>query len=1049
MTQAKLILRILALAAVLASIAQADAQEELEFADVQNPLSPPGSVRGSGYLPLEDILRALTNSFGFSFVFDSRIIKGKYISPIDNLARPAEGLEARLRSVDLSLQRINARTYAITMTAAAPVVAPPPAPALQASLIDTIVVTSMASSSSGVVEASRIFDLDEVDLSHLNAFEPSEAIYALPQSLATFTPANSARHGASAGLSLVDLRGFGPERTLVMVNGRAPTMAPGGNDTIVGVDLNSIAEPFLEFIEVETTPGGARYGAQAAAGAVNFKLRSGLDGGQAGARFGISERGDAEEASLYFVGGRYFRNDSINLSGGINLTRREGLIGADRETTAIPYGFGLNGVMSYAPGAMFLPGYGASSTTDRGAISAVLLTNDEIAPPLEDEYLIPNPDGTVSPYIGALDQLYNWVAEQNTVLPADRGLAYFTLSADVAAEVRLFAESFGGVTESEGRIAPLPATRFAGVDPLTGDAAVIPLDNPTVPGPIRQLIFDEYGASAKAILFDHRYKELGHRRQNVRRKYVDFRAGVDFGTSVDRLLTLSYRYGLSGATERQVKRIDRDKLLTALDVDVCVATPECALADFFNPDGLSAETINFISAPELRRKVSLTEHEVTAHFRKSIDAGLPEIGSFHAGIELKRAMLADRDLTPSGMALIGSYSTNDVHRSLETADAFGGVELPLLRRKGFPGSLDASIISRIAISSAYAAAPNFEGALTWRPVEGVALFTRQHVGRRTPNIIELFNIGQSTEHTLTDPCASGGKPLEPNVAANCASGAPFGVPPGYDQVSYLARYTFFGNPDLESENVHTRVFGLAITPTDMIEVAPGRLEIAANWLDYRIKNAITGQNDPVNDCFASLDLSSPACALNPRTGNPGIVRDPSSGKVVAVEALLSNSGEFAWRGLDTELHYTLEPAGLGPIDRLWLNGVHSFAERVVHSAQAGIPIKLDGLVQFPRHRSLISAGVEAGPFDFAAFVHRRGKVITRRTQEPAAQISAITYIDVSLRYALDNGALVQVGVENATNREPPIAAFSDLANTYPQYYDIAGRRYSVSVHMKF
>ncbi len=1041
-------LRTLMLTAALVGAGRAAAQDALEIADAQNPLSPPGSLRGSGFLPLEDILRALTNSFGFSFVFDSRIVKGKYISPIDDLAQPAEGLEARLKAVDLSLQRINERTYAITAVAIAPSVAPQPVLAAQPALIDTIVVTSMASASSGAVEASRIFDIDEIDLSHFNAFEPSEAIYALPQSLATFTPANTARHGASAGLSLVDLRGFGPERTLVLVNGRAPTMAPGGNDNVVGADLNSIAEPFLELIEVETTPGGARYGAQATAGAVNFKLRSGLDSSQAGVRVGISERGDAEEASLYFVGGRNFRDDSINLSGGINLTRREGLIGADRETTATPYGFGLNGVASYAPGSMFLPGFGGSSTTDRGAISGVVLANGDVAATPGDEYLIPNPDGTVSPYIGALDQLYNWVAVQNTVLPADRALAYFSLSADVAPEVRLFAESFGGVTETEGKIAPLPATRFSGVDPLTGDAAIIPLDNPTVPAPVRQLIFDAYGASAEAILFDHRYAELGHRRQNVRREYVDFRTGVDFGASVDRLLTLSYRYGFSGAVERQVGRIDRDRLLTALDADACAAAPDCALADFFSLDGLSPGTRAFILAPPVRRKVSLTEHEIAAHFRASFNAGLPELGSAHAGVELKRAALSDRDLTPQGVVVIGSFSRNDVQGSLKTAEVFGGIDLPLLRRKQFPGSLDASISFRAAFSSAYDAAPNFEGAVTWRPVEGVALFTRQHVGSRTPNIIELFNIGQSTEETFTDPCAAGGEPLKPVVAENCASGDPFGVPPGYDQVSYLAKYTFFGNPDLESENVRARVFGLALTPTDLIKAAPGELEIAANWLDYRIKNAIVRQSDPLNDCYASVDLSSPACAVNPRTGNPSIARDPSSRKIVSVETLLSNSGEFAWRGLDVELHYALEPAGLGPIDRVWANGVHSFAERV-ESAIAGVVTKHDGLVDFPRHRSLISAGFEAGRFDFAAFVHRRGEVLTRRTEAPDAKIPAITYIDFSLRYELFNDALVQVGVENATDRGPPIAAFSELANTYPQYYDIAGRRYSVSVHMKF
>ncbi|MEE2692573.1 MAG: TonB-dependent receptor plug domain-containing protein [Pseudomonadota bacterium] len=1035
------------LAFALLTDGAAAADDQTTLADAQTRIVSGGRL-GSGVLPVEDILRSLTQTFGFSFVFDSRVVRGKFITPIDDLKRPATGLEARLKSVDLLLEPISERTYTIRLASAPEPALAAPAP-IAISFIDTIVVTSTAASSPGVVEASRIFDLDEIDFSHLNSFEPSEALYAIPQALASFTPANTARYGTSAGLSLADLRGLGPERTLVLVNGRAPTMAPGGNDSVVGVDLNSIAEPFLERIEIDTTPAAARYGPQASVGAVNFKLRSNLNSGQAGLRLGISEHGDAEELSAYVLGGRDLWAGTANITGGVNMTRREGLIGADRDATAVPYGFALNGRASYAPGSVFAPGFGGSSTTDRGAVSGVLLENGDVVSPPGGKSLIPNGAGEPSPYVGTLDQLYNWVAQQNTVLPSDRALAYAAFSINVAPDVRAFIEGFGGLAKTEGRIASLPATRFAGVDSATGDAAVIPIDNPTIPALIRQLILDEYGAAANAILFDHRYAEFGPRRQNVTRRYIDMRAGVEFAEAADEFISLSYRYGLSGSHTREVGRIDRNLLMTALDPAACSAAPGCALADFFDPGGLSAATRDFIMAPPVQRDTSIEEHEIIAFARKRIGTGLPDEGRAYAGVEVKRSALSDRDLTPQSAIVIGSFSTIGVEEALTTADAYAGLDLPLFRSAGLPGAVDMSAVLRETFSSAFDSSLNFEGAMTWEPIEGVKLFTRQHVGHRTPNVVELYNIGQTTEETFVDPCGPGVADGDPVIIVNCASGPPFGVGSDFDVVEVLAAATFYGNPDLKPEKLRTRVFGLAVSPTDLMPEMPGELQIAANWLDYRINNAIVGEYDPLTDCYTSVDLSSTACAINPRSGRPSIVRDQESGRIVAVESLLTNGGLFAWRGLDMELQYALEPDNLGPIDRLWVNGVHSFAERVETVSTSGAVTKLDGLVDFPRHRTLAILGIESGKLEFAAIVHRRGKVLTRRLEEPAARIEPAVYLDASLRYELDDGAYVKLGVENITDKSPPIAAFSDLANTYPQYYDIAGRSYSLSVQMKF
>ncbi|WP_162627600.1 TonB-dependent receptor domain-containing protein [Erythrobacter sp. KY5] len=94
----------------------------------------------------------------------------------------------------------------------------------------------------------------------------------------------------SVGQSVLNLRGLGPNRTLVLVNGRRHVSGVAGEQA---VDVNSIPNALIE--RVETLTGGASsiYGADAVTGVVNFILRDDFEGLQANIQSGISDQGDA------------------------------------------------------------------------------------------------------------------------------------------------------------------------------------------------------------------------------------------------------------------------------------------------------------------------------------------------------------------------------------------------------------------------------------------------------------------------------------------------------------------------------------------------------------------------------------------------------------------------------------------------------------------------------------------------------------------------------------------------------------------------------------
>ncbi|MYM36206.1 TonB-dependent receptor [Duganella sp. FT94W] len=112
-------------------------------------------------------------------------------------------------------------------------------------------------------------------------------------------------NGFSAGAAGLNLRGFGSQATLTLINGRrlAPYAQPEFQTTFV--DLNSIPVGAVERIEILKDGASAIYGSEAMAGVVNIILRDSFKGLEVGGSYGKSSRNDGEQkrATLSFGAG--------------------------------------------------------------------------------------------------------------------------------------------------------------------------------------------------------------------------------------------------------------------------------------------------------------------------------------------------------------------------------------------------------------------------------------------------------------------------------------------------------------------------------------------------------------------------------------------------------------------------------------------------------------------------------------------------------------------------------------------------------------------------
>ncbi|HYX74502.1 MAG TPA: TonB-dependent receptor plug domain-containing protein, partial [Steroidobacteraceae bacterium] len=143
--------------------------------------------------------------------------------------------------------------------------------------LETIVITGSRILTPNATSTSPIQTVTSQDITLQGATDVGNLLNTLPQVNFLSAVDLSNRQNPLAtpgGESTVDLRGLGPQRTLVLVNSRR--LGPGDANTAnpnPGVDVNQIPAQLIDRIEVVTGGASATYGSDAIAGVVNFIMK--------------------------------------------------------------------------------------------------------------------------------------------------------------------------------------------------------------------------------------------------------------------------------------------------------------------------------------------------------------------------------------------------------------------------------------------------------------------------------------------------------------------------------------------------------------------------------------------------------------------------------------------------------------------------------------------------------------------------------------------------------------------------------------------------------
>jgi iron complex outermembrane recepter protein len=188
------------------------------------------------------------------------------------------------------VKSISADSYLLAQAAAPP--APPEAVATaEAAPLQEIVVTGSRIAAPNAVSTSPIQVISEQSIKVSGKTDISDILNQLPQ-IFTNDLGQDLGNGTSGlttagGVATADLRGLGPGRTLVLVDGRR--LGVGSPNTAIAQpapDLDQIPAGLVERVEVVTGGASAAYGSDAIAGVVNFIMKRNFQGFQVDGQWG-------------------------------------------------------------------------------------------------------------------------------------------------------------------------------------------------------------------------------------------------------------------------------------------------------------------------------------------------------------------------------------------------------------------------------------------------------------------------------------------------------------------------------------------------------------------------------------------------------------------------------------------------------------------------------------------------------------------------------------------------------------------------------------------
>ena len=874
----------------------------------------------------------------------------------------------------------------------------------------------------------------------------------LPSFRADATP--SAPTGGYVGGRILDLRGLGAQRTLVLVDGQR--FIP--STTVGTVDTNMIPSILLQRAEVVTGGASAAYGSDAVAGVVNFILDNKLNGVKADLTYGQSQRQDDKDRTAAIAGGSDFMGGRAHLTAAAEFEDNGGIgTCTEREWCAEEWlNFGRNPGQTNIPGNNILPHIRPSTIAITGVINASTYAKGSPALTTDPLHGIGfNPDGTprAFQYGSMVNSLYMVGGE------GEGHDAYFEGLPLMAPTQRYNLYSIGSFNFTDkvtGKLAVSFGHLLAHTEGVQykNISTVITRDNPYLPtstNPAFNIGSIMDADHINSFTLGRAYEDVGNPLTTAQNKVFRAVGSLQGELSGSWGWDGYYQFGRNelsidttgnDVVARFTNSIDSIKLPSGqivcrinADANPNNDDPNCAP---LNPFGnqVSAAARAYVTANSFQHNVT-RENVVAANLHGDLFSTWAGPVGAATGVEY-RADKIDGTTDPISQGL-GFYAGNGSNLSgrLNVSEAYFEGEAPLakditlLKSVELNGAIRETHYDRNGLGqSSGVNATTWKLGLVWDLTDQFRLRGTRSRDIRAPNISELFGPTTTGFGILNDPARNG---LQTNPVVRSGS-----------------------NPKLVNEIADTWSGGIVWRPSGALDW----MQLSVDYYDISVAEAIgtLGAQTIATRCYQG---ATEFCGL--------ITRD-ANGVITQIVDVQQNVNKLITRGVDTEIdmHHQFDKIGnidyrilftyysdlitqdsAGPVNRAGQTGLRA-------GTIPGVPrYILDTLLNWgagPTSVSLHTRFIPEGIYN-VAFVgpDQPGYSLANPASSNTNHVKSALYLDLIGHYHLhefSKGSLeVFGGVNNLLDTDPPrVPGANGSGNNV--YFSPIGRNYTVGVRYR-
>jgi outer membrane receptor protein involved in Fe transport len=959
--------------------------------------------------------------------------------------------------------------------------------------LQEVVITGSRILSPNQVSGSPITVVSSEELKLQGSADVSDVFNNLPQNFqnnkSDFSNTTNPLSGPG-GITTANLRGLGPQRTLVLVNGRRLGIGdPNTGNTNPAPDLDQIPASLVERVEVVTGGASADYGSDAIGGVVNFILKRNFTGVQFDAQYGFDQHRNTNKYMQGLIAAKNFTLPDGSYMDGQN------------RALSVTFGSGINdgtgsfeGYLAYHSTAPVLQGerdFSACklnvSAAGVGVCSGSANSNQWVilsGPANGKTYsvvgqqFLPYPQANSNPPPLFNSNPYQYLSRQNT-----RYQAGFLADYRVNDMIKPYAEFSFMNDRSTTRIGP--SGLFEGGDPVTG-VSLFNCDNPLMSTQQRNLLCTPAqvaaGTDVQALIGRRNIEGVGRTAYYEHINYrgvVGLKGDLNDAWSYDAygqyyytsLYDLQDNYISWNSAEQGLEVVNVGAVPTCKSV-VAGTSTSCVPFNIFADNGVTPAQLAFMTTYGTQYgtiKQQVTAGNLNGDLGKyNVRLPMAKDGVRVAlGVEYRREHLtfrADKALG-SGDLSGGSGASTNIDNGFGVDEYFGEVRVPIVQEK--TGVHDLTFEGGYRNSKYTTAVGNvntYKLALQYSPSENYRFRYAFQRAIRAPNIIELFNPQTVTQSTslVVDQCA-GAAPTA-SLAACQRTGvtaAQYGLIPQCPagQCAVLLG----GNALLRPEIANTYTIGLTTSPLFLPNFT-GSLD----YFHIKVEDEIgTVPEDIIfNDCLTSGTPSS--CAQVVRTTQGFLF-----GQTVAGGGYVSgtnvNTAVAVTSGWDlgATYHHAL-PGKWGSL-QVGLNGalMKSNSTKTYKTAPT---YECNGLYGNScqtvnpkwRHQMRFSWQTPANLLVSLQWRYIGGVTLETTTTQPVigrntpdtfeGKLGAVSYLDLAAVWTVRPKVELRASINNLSDRDPPLVSSlitgTGAPNTYPTY-DLLGRVVSIALTARF